>query len=125
MLLPNGTLSVKIGEHTFHVRVAKSFLGRLLGLIGSRSLPDDAGLLLVPCSGIHTLMMTYPIDVLFLDASGRVLACCENVRPWRWGLRAEGARMALELPAGAVRRLGLAPGQRLRFVKVEAGGEEG
>lgn len=43
----------------------------------------DGALLLMPCRDIHTAGMSRPIDVAFLDASGRVLEAHRNVMPFR------------------------------------------
>lgn len=62
-------------------------------------------MLLNPCSAIHTLGMRFPIDVAFLDASGRVVRIHRNVPPNRLLVRGgRGAAMALELAAGAAER---------------------
>jgi uncharacterized protein len=92
--------------------VADSFLTRLRGLLGRRELPRDEGLLINPCSSIHTWFMRFPIDVVFLDRDLGVVRVAPNVRPWRlrWG---KGARQVLELAAGEVAERGIAAGDRL------------
>ena len=50
------------------------------------------------CSSVHTCFMAYPIDIAFIDRSGNVLACYENVRPWRM-CSCPGAWAALERPS--------------------------
>lgn len=66
--------------------VAESFTVRLRGMLGRRPIAAS-GLPLVMafprCSSVHTCFMAYPIDIAFIDRSGNVLACYENVRPWR------------------------------------------
>lgn len=66
--------------------VAESFAVRLRGMLGRRPIAAS-GLPLVMafprCSSVHTCFMAYPIDIAFIDRNGNVLACCENVRPWR------------------------------------------
>ena len=66
--------------------VAESFGARLRGMLG-RSPITAGGLPLVmafpQCSSVHTCFMAYPIDIAFIDRNGNVLACYENVRPWR------------------------------------------
>lgn len=93
---------------------------RLRGLLLRPQLGAGDGLLITPCAGIHTIGMGYPLDVVFLDAQGHVLACRRHVRPWR--ARAEwGARETLELRAGAVADLGIVPGDRLRWSPASTG----
>lgn len=97
------------------VRTAAGFLGRLVGLLGTRSLPRGGGLWISPCDGVHTLGMRYPIDVLFLDGDGVVVGCCRSLRPWRFSPRFRNARGAIELPAGTLARTGTGPGDRVEL----------
>lgn len=78
---------------------ADSFWMRFLGLMGRRELRTGEGLLLSQTSSIHMGFMRFPIDVLFLDESGRIVAVRERVRPWI-GWATASADAALELPAG-------------------------
>jgi uncharacterized protein len=89
---------------------ADRFLPRLIGLLGRAGLAQGEGLLLEPCSSIHTLGMRFPIDVLFLDAEGAVLRALRDVAPWRVPAPVRGARMVLELPAGTLARTGTIDG---------------
>lgn len=92
--------------------LADSFLTRLRGLLGRRELPPDEGLLINPCSSIHTWFMRFPIDVVFLDRDLRVVRLAADVRPWRlrWG---RGARQVLELAAGEAAERRIEVGDRL------------
>lgn len=84
------------------VKTACSFAGRLVGLICTPDFRAGMGLLLVPCSSIHTWFMRYPIDVIFLDRDNRVLKVAHSVPPFRLGPVVRGATKALELPAGVI-----------------------
>ena len=97
---------------TLRIRVADRFLSRALGLLVGAPLEPGEGLLIAPCSSIHTLCMRYPIDVLFVDGQARVLRVCAEVRPGRMRF-ALGARGVLELRGGSAARHGLVPGVRL------------
>ena len=69
-------------------RVARSFAERAKGLIGTKDLPDGEGMLILRCSAIHTLFMSFPIDATFLDRKDRVVRVVRNIRPgrlWVWG----------------------------------------
>jgi uncharacterized membrane protein (UPF0127 family) len=81
------------------VRLALTPLTRLRGLIAHPPLERGEGLLLRPCRGIHTWFMRYPIDVIFLDAEGRIVALAPNMRPWSMTPVHFEANCALELPA--------------------------
>jgi hypothetical protein len=71
-------------------------------------------MLLVPCEGIHTFGMKFPIDVVFLDREYRVIKTAESVPPRRirFCLRAHST---LELPAGIICARQLHPGLALRI----------
>lgn len=98
-------------------QVASSWWGRGKGLIGVRALDDHSGLIIEPCSSIHTWFMRFPIDVLFVTADGRIVKAARSVRPWRAGPVALGARYVVELPDGTLARTGTVVGDR---VTVEA-----
>lgn len=87
-------------------RAATGFLDRLRGLIGRESLQPGEGLLIRPCSGIHTIGMRFTVDVVFLDAEGRVVKIAASVRPNRLGPIALGSAAVLELPEGTIARTG-------------------
>ena len=97
---------------TLEVRVADNFVARGLGLLVGPPLGATEGLLIAPCSSIHTLGMAYPIDVVFLDREARVLRVCRAVRAGRMRFRFR-AHAVLELRSGAAERQGLTPGVRL------------
>jgi uncharacterized membrane protein (UPF0127 family) len=96
--------------------IADGFWSRLAGLQFRRPLPADAGLLLVPCNSVHTCFVRFPVDVVFLDGNGSVLAIRRGLRPWRlaWGPRKSHA--ALEVIAGSAN---VQPGEKLRLEPTE------
>ena len=94
--------------------VAESFFTRLRGLLGRSELPRDEGILIVPCSSVHTWFMRFPIDVVFLDRDLRVVGVAADVRPWRMRWRRGGKRV-LELAAGEAAARGIEVGHRLRL----------
>ena len=59
--------------------------------------------------------MWVPIDVVFVDASGRIVELCLNVLPWRLLMPRWSAFGIVELQSGTVRKLGLAVGDRLEW----------
>jgi uncharacterized protein len=80
------------------VPVASSLRSRLIGLALVRHERAGAGLLIPRCRSVHTFGMRFPLDVLFLDAEGRVLELRRSVPPCRV-LRCPGAMAVLELPS--------------------------
>lgn len=99
--------------------VARSWWARGRGLLGRRDLPAGAGLVIDPCSSIHTWFMAFPIDVAFVAADGRVVRTAHAVRPWRVGPIARGARYVVELPAGTLARTGTEVDDRLALEAAE------
>ena len=95
------------------IQVADSPLTRLIGLMGRNFLEPGTGLLLRPCSSVHTCWMRTSIDVLYLNSHLRVIAIDIALKPWRVGSVRLRTRMALELPAGTVARLCIALGDQL------------
>jgi hypothetical protein len=93
--------------------VADGFITRLIGLIGRKSFERGQGLLLQPCSSIHTCWMTIPIDAVYLDRRFKVLAVDKNLKPWRIGKLMFGVQRVLEIPAGTAESLGFCVGDHL------------
>lgn len=83
-------------------RFADSYFSRLLGLLISPALPDKSGLVLQPCSSIHTLGMRFAIDALYIDHNNRVLHAIQSMKPWRIGPIDPYAAYVIELPAGVI-----------------------
>jgi uncharacterized membrane protein (UPF0127 family) len=96
------------------VAVARGIWSRFWGLMGRKRLPDGHGLLLAPCSSVHTFFMRFPIDVIFLDRHSVVVKIVHSMRPWRTALGG-GGKDALELNAGEALRLEIQPGDQITF----------
>lgn len=88
--------------------------------MGRSSLEEGEGLLIEPCTWIHTLGMAFPIDVLYLDDEGTVVHTCYSLRPNRLGPFVGRAHSVLELPAGTIIRSGTKIGDRLEERSIEA-----
>jgi uncharacterized membrane protein (UPF0127 family) len=100
-------------ELAARVTVADSFFSRLRGLLGAGSLPHGEGLWIVPCKGVHTFGMRFPIDVIFLDSEQRVVAAVSGLLPNRVTPFYRHAVSVLELPAGTLDGVPLATGERI------------
>ncbi|MGL4649533.1 MAG: DUF192 domain-containing protein [Caldilineaceae bacterium] len=94
-------------------RLANNFWTRLKGLIGVRTLPEGEGLLIAPCTSVHTMFMSIPIDVLHVDKEYTVLAMVPDMAPWRVGPIVRRSRYVVELPAGTIARTGTQVGDKL------------
>jgi hypothetical protein len=79
-------------------------------------------MLITRCSGVHSAFMRYPIDLVYLDRSGMVTRCVQNLKPWRASQSGFGrwrAAHTLELAAGAIVAFGIAPGDRFHHPCIE------
>jgi uncharacterized membrane protein (UPF0127 family) len=80
--------------------LANTHWTRLRGLIGLAR--DDfrnrCGLWIIPCRGVHTLGMTFAIDVIYLDRALKVVDVQSAVKPWRFTPIRIRATSVLELP---------------------------
>ena len=72
---------------------------RLRGLLGRSTLTDNQGMLIYPCNSVHTIGMSYPLDIVYLNDKNQVLKITRNLKPWR-SSGCKGATKVLELTAG-------------------------
>jgi uncharacterized membrane protein (UPF0127 family) len=93
------------------VQAAVDSTSRRRGLLGRTGL-DDAALVIAPCNAVHTFFMKFPIDVVFVDRTGRVLRIAASVPAWRM-TTSWRAFATIELAAGTAARIGTAAGHTL------------
>jgi len=105
---------------SFRVKVADSFLGRMVGLLGKRSLKPDGGVWIVPANSIHTVGMLFSFDLVMIDKDFRVVNVKEMVRPFRIVLPKLRAESVLELPQHTIFRSRTAVGDQLVIERYEA-----
>lgn len=113
MILHNTTRNMLIAGSA---RAASTLGWRLRGMLRRNFKGFDA-LVFDRCDSIHMFFMHMPLDVLFLDADGRVRGIRNGLRPWRLAFCA-GAKTTIELPAGAIAASKTCIGD---MVKMEAG----
>lgn len=97
--------------------VANTHWTRLRGLLGLRSsdFRNGSGLWIVPCHGVHTLGMGFPIDVVYLDDAMTVIDIRRDLRPWRFApVRAQAASV-LELPCRTADETRTALGDKIQI----------
>ncbi len=100
--------------------VANNVWTRGKGLLGRRGLPEGGGLVIEPCSSIHTFFMAFPIDIAFVAQDGRVVTTAHALKPWRLGPFARKVRYVVELPAGALAKSGTVADDYLDILPAEA-----
>ncbi len=80
------------------VNIADTTFSRLKGLIGRLKLRSDEGLWVVPSSGVHTLGVLIPLDLIYLDENCWVIYLAEHFPPFRIAPLKTQAASVLELP---------------------------
>ena len=97
-----------------HLRIARSMWSRTRGLLATRELPAGEGLLIEPCSCIHSFWMRYAFDAIFLNRKGEVVHAIPRMKPYRASRPVFSAHAVLELPAGTIEATATRHGDRVR-----------
>jgi len=86
------------------LQIADTHWSRLVGLLGTSRdrFCSGRGLWIVPCHGIHTFAMRFPIDLIYLDSDKAVIHIEENVKPWRIAPVILQAATVMELPSHVI-----------------------
>lgn len=120
--LPVTPLTITSGEetHAFTVEIAATPEEIQQGLMFRESLAPDAGMLFDfgqsrPAS-MWMKNTLIPLDMLFMDETGKVVAIARNAVPRSTRSLGPGVpvRAVLELPGGRARELGIEPGDIVR-----------
>ena len=61
--------------------VAETFWERVRGLLGRKNLAPGEGLVIPRCRSVHMWGMRFPIDVVFLDRSSRIVWQRQGLAP--------------------------------------------
>lgn len=96
--------------------LANTFLTRLKGLLGRKSMNYGEGLLICPCDMIHSIGMKMEIDVLFVSQDNRIVHIIEKMAPNRISQHIKDSCYVIELPSGQVARTETRRGQELCVV---------
>jgi len=68
------------------------------------------------CNSIHTVLMAYPIDVIYLTKDMRITKLVKHIKPYRTSIDLS-ARHVLEVMQGSIDRLELRVGDQLDWIK--------
>jgi uncharacterized protein len=104
------------------VRLAATHWSRFRGLMATDAarFPAGEGLWIVPCHGVHTFAMRFPIDVVYLDRGKVVVHIEENLKPWRLAAVRMSAASVLELPGQTLNSTRTAVGDEIEITVEEA-----
>ena len=95
--------------------LADTWWTRLKGLLGHAPLQSGEGLLLKGEKAIHTVGMGFPIDVLFLDRTGKIVHLMTDMGPLRFSPFVSRAANVLEIAAGQAAQTGTTLGDQIEI----------
>ena len=119
------TIETAAGEHVVMVEVARTPAERSIGLMHRTELAPDRGMLFdFGVTRPATMWMKntlISLDMFFAESDGRIVAIAERTTPLSEKRIRSGqpVRFVLEMIGGSARRLGIAPGDRLRHALIE------
>lgn len=99
MIIFNVSKNVMIANQAV---IADTFLSRMIGLLKYKRLANNEALVITRCNSIHMFFMKFPIDVIFINRSNKVVGLVENIKPNRMSKIFWDASSAIELPIGAI-----------------------
>ena len=100
-----------------HAILADTFLLRIKGLLGRRSLNPGESLIITQCQSIHMLLMRFPIDVIFVDKNDLVVGLVEDINPFRLSPIFWKASFAIEANPGTITMSGTSLGDLVRIAR--------
>jgi len=106
----NATRGTLVGDR---VTVADTSLTRMVGLLGKHGLDAGEGLWIKPSSGVHTVGMRFPIDVIGLDKDHKVIKLWQRLVPYRITSVSTKLRSVIELPPGRIAECGVELGDSI------------
>jgi len=81
---------------------ANTVISRMIGLLNRKSFGDVDGLLLSPCSQIHSFGMKFNFDAVYMDKDYKIVALYENVGKNKILPYNVAVKNVLELPEGSI-----------------------
>ena len=112
MHVVNTTRSTILGSR---VLLLNRWWSRLRGFLGRPAPSNGEGVILTPCTAVHMFGMRFPLDVVFLDDKGVVVALYAELAPGSRTRVETLASHALELPSGSIAASGTELGDRVSW----------
>ena len=109
-LIVNKTRNVILADKA---KIAHTPFSRIKGLLGRKGLEKGEGLIIKPCSSIHTFFMQFKIDVIFLDKENKVVAMAFSLPPARIFDTFFRGKLVIELPSGILEKTGTKVGDNI------------
>jgi uncharacterized membrane protein (UPF0127 family) len=111
----NNTRSQLLATNT---HITRSYWQRMIGLMGHKPLAQGEGLIIDPCSSVHTHWMRFAIDVIYVNKQHVVVGIDPSLSPWKIGHFYKRVQYVIELPAGTAAATGTQVGDSLRITTV-------
>jgi len=108
----NTTRGTTVGNK---IELADTSLKRMFGLLGRRGLDAGEGLWIKPSSGVHTVGMSFKIDVVGLDRDLRIVKMWRCLATYRVTSVSLKLRSVLELPCGTIAQSQMQVGDQLQI----------
>lgn len=108
------SLQLNHGQQLPQVFLANTPWLRLRGLLGRPQLTREQGMLISPCNAVHTMGMSYAIDVVYLNEQLQILKITKQLKPWR-SSACKGAQYTLELASGSAEHYQITTGDILSW----------
>lgn len=117
------TTEVRLGSGVYSLKLVNTDADRKMGLSNVPSIGANGGLLMAYDSsdfhGIWMKDMNFPLDIIWLDSSKKVVYIVKNASPEDPAKTVytpkTPARYVLELPAGSVKNSGIKTGDTAKF----------
>lgn len=99
------------------MRLANTHWARLRGLMATKPacFGFGQGLCIIPCHGVHTWAMRFPLDLVYLNVNNEVVHLEENVKPWRFARVSMDTVAVLELPSHTIWNSGTNIGDQIEM----------
>lgn len=98
--------------------IAANFFLRLKGLLGRSGLPKGKGILIKPCKAVHTVGMSFPIDVGFVDKEGCLCYQEEYMVPNKFSPAVKESKFVIEAPAGTFEMTQTTVGDKIEIINL-------
>ncbi len=101
------------------VTLADTSFTRLKGLIGRFNMRSDDGLWVIPAKGVSTWGVLFPLDLIYLDETYRVIYVTEHYPRFKFAPLRVHAASVLELPTHTIYSSQTQPGDQLVICAAE------
>jgi uncharacterized membrane protein (UPF0127 family) len=101
-----------------NAKIADTIASRILGLMFTKDIESNEGLMISPCNSIHTFFMNFSLDVIFLDRDFKVVKVVYDMKPWRISWIYFKARHVLEMKAGNLKAK-ISAGEKLEVLCIK------